>query len=155
VTTASAIVAPIVVLIHLGVHALFIGLKRQEPLFIGIVAVGGLALDHALFSVGIFLIQEAPAPAPLWLSCLWPVLATTFMHAFESLQHHLPLAAIVGAVGGAMSYIAGTRLSDVSFFDPLLGPALLGVVWFFLMPTLLVLASRASGGADDASASSH
>lgn len=141
-TTASAVVAPLVVAAHLAIHALFIGLKHRELLFIGLVAGAGVVLDQLLFRAGIFLLDGAPAAAPLWLSCLWPVLATTFMHAFESLRNHLALASVVGAIGGALSYIAGTRLSDVAFADPVLGPAVLAGLWFILMPLLLVLAGN-------------
>ena len=142
VTTASALLAPVVVVVHLAIHAYFIGLKKGEPLFIAGVAAFGLALDHILFLAGVFAVDGATALAPLWLSCLWPVLATTFMHAFEGLQRHLALAAVVGAIGGALSYIAGTRLSDVAFADPMFGPALLAALWFVLMPLLLAVANR-------------
>lgn len=144
VVSSSALVAPLVAIAHLVVHGVFIGLKRREPLFIALVAVSGLALDHALFGAGVFVIDGAAATAPLWLSCLWPVLATTLMHAFESLQKHLLLAAVVGAVGGAASYIAGTRLSDVAFADATLGPVILAALWFVWMPLLLVVARRMS-----------
>lgn len=97
-------------------------------------------LDQLLFGARVFLLDGEPSLAPLWLSCLWPVLATTFMHAFESLQKHLTLAAVVGAMGGALSYIGGTRLSDVSFADSVLGPVLLGGLWFVWMPLLLSVA---------------
>lgn len=142
VSTASAIVAPVVVLLHLLVHAYFIGLKKGELGFIGTVSITGVALDQLLFRVNVFLVDGAESLAPLWLSCLWPVLATTFMHAFETLQKHLALAAVVGAIGGTLSYIAGTRLSNVEFASAEAGPVVMAVLWFVVMPLLLLLANR-------------
>lgn len=141
-TTASAVIAPLIVVVHLAIHATFIGLKKGEPLFILLVAGTGFLLDQLLFGAQVFLVNGVPASAPFWLSCLWPVLATTFMHAFESLQKQLALASLVGAVGGALSYIGGTRLSDVSFGHDVIGPFLLAGLWFVLMPLLLWLAVR-------------
>lgn len=142
--TASAVVAPIVALVHLGVHALFIGLKKNEALFIGLVTAVGVILDQILFSANVFLVDGAASFAPVWLSCLWPVLATTFMHAFETLQKHLALAAVVGAVGGTLSYIAGTRLSNVEFASAEAGPLVIAALWFVVMPLLLLMARRFS-----------
>lgn len=140
--TSSAAVAPIVVAVHLAVHAFFVGLKNSELLFVASVTAVGIALDQVLFKAGVFRIDGAAAYAPLWLSCLWPVLATTFMHAFESLQKHLWLAAVVGAIGGALSYIAGTRLSNVEFASAETGPLVMAALWFVVMPALLLLARR-------------
>lgn len=141
-----------VVCAHLAVHAVLIGLKRGELWLIGAVTVFGLVLDQALFASGLFLVEGASAPAPLWLSCLWPVLATTFMHAFETLQRHLALAAVLGAVGGGLSYLAGTRLSNVEFADPTAGPLLIAGLWFVLMPLLLMAARRAAQAGEAVSA---
>ena len=74
--------------------------------------------------------------APFWLSCLWPVLATTMMHAFSGLQKHLLMAAVLGAVGGTLSYLAGTRLTDVAFGSPVAGPVAIGLLWAALFPML-------------------
>lgn len=104
------------------------------------VSLIGLTIDQILFAAGVFLSPTSVAFAPLWISCLWPVLATTLMHAFSALQSRLILASIAGAIGGGMSYIAGTRLSDVDFASPLWGPVFMAALWSFLFPLLLMVA---------------
>ena len=54
----------------------------------------------------------------------------------------LPHIRLVDGMGGGGSYIAGTRLSDVDFAHPLIGPVVLGVIWAVLFPLLLRLAVR-------------
>ncbi len=89
-----------------------------------------------------FNLAGQPALAPLWLACLWPVFATTLMHSFAVLQNRLLLAAVCGALGGALSYIAGVRLSAMEFASPLWGPVLLGALWAAVFPLLLQVAAR-------------
>lgn len=140
VATASTLIAPAVVVLHLVMHYVFVGLKKSELSLISVITGVGILLDIVLFRAGVFVIDGQITAPPVWLNCLWPVLATTLMHAFETLQRHLALAAVVGAVGGTLSYMAGTRLTDVAFADALLGPALVAVMWFVLMPALLFFA---------------
>jgi uncharacterized protein (DUF697 family) len=88
----------------------------------------------------VFKLDGRFALAPLWLTCLWPVLATTFNHAFAGLQRMPVVAAILGAIGGYGSYVAGTALSAVEFADPVYGPVIIAVLWAGLFPALGALA---------------
>jgi len=143
VGTESSLPAPPVVAVHLLVHYIWFSRPLAEWLLIAGVALFGALLDQALFALDLFRLEGRPAPAPLWLSCLWPVLATTLIHAFGFLQRHLLLAAALGALGGAGSYYTGTAMSSVDFRDPLAGTLLIGVLWTALLP-LLALAARAA-----------
>jgi hypothetical protein len=129
-----------IAIVHVAVHLYIMGLGRWEWILLAIVFALGLVMDQLLFLSGVLNVAGEPGLAPVWLSCLWLVLATTLMHAFAPLQNKLWLAAMVGVVGGTGSYIAGTRLSDIDFGWPLLSPALIGLLWLFLLPALLVLA---------------
>ncbi|MEM0954211.1 MAG: DUF2878 domain-containing protein [Pseudomonadota bacterium] len=157
VTTSSIVVAPVVVAIHLLIHQFWIGLGHRELLFVIAVSLFGVLLDQILFAVGLFTVDGSIALAPFWLSCLWPVLATTFQHAFAGLQQRLLIAAVLGGIGGYGSYRAGTALSAVEFADPSQGPLIVGALWVVLFPAL-ALAARywftvgADAGEDEADA---
>jgi hypothetical protein len=84
----------------------------------------------------------------LWLACLWPVFATTLMHTFAGLQNRVFLAVVFGALGGALSYTAGVRLTTIEFGSPLWGPFILGALWAVVFPLLLVFAARLSKPGD-------
>lgn len=152
VLTHSALLGPVIVLLHLAVHFRFFAYGMVEAKYILIVAVAGLLLDQLLFLSGVLASAGGALLAPLWLSCLWPVLATTMMHAFSGLQTRRSLAALVGAIGGALSYMAGTRLSDVAFGSEFWGPIALGIAWAVLFPALLAgarLMQYGSGNPDE------
>jgi hypothetical protein len=140
VSSQSAPVALAVVFAHLALHQLWIGKGWRELSFIAGVTLFGLLLDQVLFAAGLFNVAGEWSLAPLWLSCLWPVLATTLHHAFAGLQRHLTLAAVLGAAGGAGSYYAGTAMTAVDFTVPLYGLVVIGATWAVLFPALALAA---------------
>jgi len=146
--TQSAGVAVAIVGLHLLLHYTVVGMAKREWLLITAVTVIGALIDQGLFLSGVLTVGGLSAPAPVWLTCLWPVFATTLMHAFAGLQRHCVLAAVVGAVGGALSYLAGSRLANVDFASALWGPVVIALLWALLFPLLLQLAARLMRGAD-------
>jgi len=138
--------APLVVVAHLLVHFRLFGHGLAEARLVLVVSVLGFIFDQVLFLTGILTVSGQPSLAPLWLSCLWPVFATTLMHAFSGLQQRLLLAAVVGATGGALTYLAGTRLTDIAFASPIWGPVALALAWSILFPAFLTGASLAETG---------
>jgi hypothetical protein len=137
VATESTVVAPILAALHLLVHFLVMGKGFVELKVVAQITLIGVVLDQLLFYLNVFNVGGSSALPPLWLSCLWPVLATTFMHAFAGLQSRYFLASALGAVGGALSFIAGTGLTSVAFESDFFGPVIIGALWAVLFPLLL------------------
>jgi hypothetical protein len=140
VASQSIVVALPVAAVHLLIHQLWLGQGRRELLFIAAVSLFGALLDQFLFAVGVFTLAGKSSLAPVWLSCLWPVLATTMNHAFSMLQRNLALAGVLGGIGGLGSYYAGTSMSVVDFADPVVGPTLITGLWIVLFPALATAA---------------
>ncbi|MCB1690327.1 MAG: DUF2878 domain-containing protein [Halioglobus sp.] len=139
VTTESALIAPVAALLHVLIHFAVMGKGYIELRVILQVALFGAFVDQILFYLQVFVVSGQPALPPLWLTCLWPVLATTLMHAFSGLQNRYLLAALLGGVGGAASFVAGTRLTSVEFDSPFWGPVIIAVLWAVVFPLLLQL----------------
>jgi hypothetical protein len=139
VTSESAIIAPGAALLHVMIHFAVMGKGYIEIKVIAQVALIGLVVDQLLFYFQVFTVAGSAALAPVWMFCLWPVLATTLMHAFASLQNRYLLAAVLGGVGGVASFVAGTRLTTVAFASAQFGPAIIALVWAALLPLLLQL----------------
>lgn len=146
VTSESAVIAPSAALLHLLIHFVVMGKGYIELKVIFQVALLGVVVDQLLFYFQVFTVDGQAALPPLWMFCLWPVLATTIMHAFSSLQNRYLLAAVLGGVGGVASFVAGTRLTGVEFASALFGPVIIAVVWAALLPLLLQL-PRLNAGA--------
>ena len=149
VSTHSSALAPLIASVHLVLHFTFLGRGWPEAVFVAGVTLFGIFLDQALFYFGVFTISAQPALAPVWITCLWPLVATTCMHAFSGLNNRLWLAVLFGGVGGAGSYLAGTSLSDVQFGSPTWGPLIMAVLWMGLFPALLSVAKRCDIGLEE------
>ena len=146
VMSQSAIIAPAVAALLLISHFALMGEGYRELRFIAGFALVGVCIDQLLFRVGVFTVAGSIAGPPLWITCLWPALGTTFMHAFAGLNGRPLLAATVGGVGGAASYIAGTRLTQVAFAADISGPIILAVLWAVIFPIALAIANKKNSG---------
>ena len=139
VTSESAVVAVLVASLHLLIHFAVMGKGYVEARVIAQAMLIGVVVDQLLFYFQVFNVSGQAALPPLWITCLWPVLATTFMHAFSGLQNRYVLAAFLGAAGGCASFIAGTRLTSVAFESALFGPVVIALLWAVIFPLLLQL----------------
>lgn len=135
--------APLIVALHLCLHFLIWHGGKREALLVAGVSLFGIAFDQLLFAGGLMQQSSGATTAPLWLSCLWPVFATTLPHLFSGLLGNLLLAMPIGAIGGAASYLAGTRLANVEFGAMPASLILLALLWALLLPVLLRVAACA------------
>jgi hypothetical protein len=114
---------------------------RAEARLLVSVALIGTFVDSLLLACGVFAFDAGGPLIPLWLIVLWPVLATTLNHCLDWTAKPWWRASLLGAIGGPMSYYAGSQMAGVHL--PLgLWPSmlLLGVVWAVLFPLLQRLA---------------
>ncbi|MBN2993856.1 DUF2878 domain-containing protein [Pseudomonas cedrina subsp. fulgida] len=121
----------------LAIHLLWISSwARDGRLILGVTLLGTL-VDSVLRNLGFFQFNEPGPLIPFWLIVLWALLATTLRHCLAWSTQPWWRAALLGAVGGPMSYYAGSQLAGVSFgyalWPSLFGLALLWAVLFVLM----------------------
>lgn len=148
----SIVPAPIVVGVHLAIHFALMGRGRAELGLIACVSVLGVLMDQLLFALGVFVVDGQATLPPVWLSCLWPIFATTLAHAFSGFQGRMVLSAVLGVLGGGGSFVAGTRLSEVDFADPFWGAVILASLWAVMFPLLMMMAARMVPNSDDENA---
>lgn len=117
----------------------FGGERRADLRLIPLVLLIGLLTDSAWIELG-WLDYSAPWPsaqfAPAWIVGIWVSFALTLNHSMAFLKGRYLLAAVLGAVGGPLSYWGASRgLGAVHFVAPvaivLLG---LGIVWMGVFP---------------------
>ena len=140
--TQSSVIAPMIVALSLFAHFQVMGKGKPELLLIAGVTFLGFVIDQILFGMDVFNLAGKAAPAPLWLTCLWPVFATTLMHAFDWLQGRVIVSSVVGAVGGCLSYIAGVRLTLIEFGSGMWGPLIIATLWAIIFPLFLKISEK-------------
>ncbi len=127
----------------IAIHLRYISGDYRELGLLFQVAILGFVVDALFILGGVMTGVELAFLPPLWLIALWLVFATTLNHCLRWFQGRLALAALVGAVAGPLSYMAGIRMSSVELGSPeLRSVVVLAVVWAAVFPICLILARR-------------
>ena len=133
----------LVPLAALVIHLLWISRWADEGRLILSVVLLGTTVDSTLRWLGVFDFADVAPLIPLWLMLLWALLATTLRHCLAWSAHPWWLASALGAIGGPLSYYAGSQLAEVQFpygqWVTLIG---IGALWAMLFPTLHFMAQR-------------
>jgi len=142
---------PLVVLVAVTLHLLVIAdpeERRWELGYILVVGLVGMLADTGLGLLGATRYPSSEAVwslalAPPWITALWVLFATLPHHSLAWLRGRPRLAVVLGAVGGPLSYLGGTRLGAVAVGDqPLLTWGALAIEYAVVTPLLLGLCRR-------------
>ena len=142
---AGAAVALLVAAVHVARHRHPFELK-----LIGIALLMGALVDSTLAISGQVKFSAAwPADlAPYWILSLWIAFATTLNHSLRWLMHRPVAAALAGALGGPLAYLAGARLGALDIVAPTTTLPLIAMLWTPAMVALSMMVLRASLPAD-------
>jgi hypothetical protein len=140
------LLGPLVVLIYLGGHLRLSRQPKRELSLIASVGLIGMGVD-SLKKVTRLVEYASDGDisflAPLWIVGMWVLYATSLNGSLDWMRRKYPLAAILGAIAGPTSYLAGERLGAVAFGHAL-APTLiiLALVWGSIVPLTAWLAER-------------
>jgi hypothetical protein len=120
----------------------------REALLLCFAAAIGLSWDSVMVAAGWL---DYPTGtfiaglAPYWIVALWVVFATTLNVTFRWLREKLLLAAVMGAIFGPVSYVAGAAAGAVDLVHPAAALVSLSVAWSMLMPGFILVAQELDG----------
>ena len=129
---------------------------RAEAMLIALAALAGAVWDSLLVMAGWLVYPSGmliDGMAPYWIVALWVIFATTFNVSLRWFKRRLGLAALFGAIGGPLAFLAGERLGGVTFTDYPAAIGALAVGWALLMPAMMLLAQRFNGFREEPAAS--
>jgi hypothetical protein len=136
---------PVAVLAAVVVHLRTANDAGAELRLLGSAVALGLVADSLLLATGWIAYPNGswvPGLAPYWIITLWALFATTLNVSMRWMAGRYLLAAVFGAVGGPLSYLAGARLGAMSFVDTGAAVTALAIGWALAMPLLMWLAAR-------------
>ena len=141
VAWAGAATAILVAAVHVSL--------RRDPLelqLIGIAAGIGLLVDSTLALTGQVRFEAAwpEGFAPYWMLCLWTAFATTLNHSLRWLMNRPVAAALAGAVGGPLAYLAGAKLGALTIATPAVTLPFIALLWTPAMIALSMIVLRAA-----------
>lgn len=115
--------------LRLAAFALFLGFLTDSLL----LATGWIAYPNG---------QWIPGAAPYWIIMMWVLFATTLNVSMRWLHGRPRLAALLGAVGGPVSYLAGAKIGAMTFVATAPAVVALAIAWGVAMPLLVQVAAR-------------
>ncbi|MGB5510717.1 MAG: DUF2878 domain-containing protein [Woeseiaceae bacterium] len=139
---------PVAFLLVLAIH---LRVARRPQFEIGLViacGVIGLMFDSVLVAAGWVTYPSglfSDLLAPYWIVTMWMLFGTTLNLSMGWLKGRPLLAALLGAIGGPASYIAGQKLGGIVFLEFVPAIIALAVGWAIFMPILMALAERFDG----------
>lgn len=103
----------------------------------------GLVHDLILIRTGQINFVESFLWPPLWLLCLWILMGITLNHSLRWVYERYYWAAVLGAVSGPLSYLAGVKLSSAQWSSPLMEVIPIMVfLWLLVLPLHRFLSLR-------------
>jgi len=138
-------------LFAVAVAALHLALRRDPAelrLVVSAAAIGFLvdsALARAQFVE--FASADWTGWAPIWMVSLWMAFATTLNHSLRWLASRPWVAALAGAIGGPLAYLAGAKLGALTLAAPTPALILIAGLWAVAMGLLSLLSGVRAGAA--------
>lgn len=114
---------------------------RAELLLVVVACVVGFIVDTTFIQAHLLAYAE-PLPfagvAPYWILGMWINFALTLNGSMRWLQGRYLLAAVLGAIGGPLAYVAGVRLGAAELLaSEMMVYGTLAVVWALTVPLLV------------------
>jgi hypothetical protein len=132
----------------LSVTAAHLWLRRDrfELKLVALSAFIGLLVDSTLAMTGLVRFTSAwPGDfAPYWMLSLWLAFATTLNHSLRWLMCRPVAAALAGAAGGPLAYLAGAKLGALTIVAPATTLPLIAMLWTPAMIALSMMVMRAA-----------
>ena len=123
--------------------------QSSEPMQEGVlllkILVLGIAADTLLLQTGSLIFESKgllPALSPIWMWSLWVILGCTLNESMSWLKGRFVLAAVLGAITGPLSYLAGVKLGAAQWGNETQALVLLGIIWAIAMPLLFWWAGK-------------
>jgi len=144
----SVWIGPLAVALLLLAHLAWLGMRMRDVGIALLVGLAGGALDSGLLNAGVLAYPGSHGSwpdvlAPPWIAGLWAAFATLPRLSMAWLADRPIAAALLGAVGGPLSYRAGMAMGAVAVpASDLLTYGALALEYAIATPLLLRLLTR-------------
>ena len=137
-----------IAMILIGAH-LTLSLERSlEARLVVMATAVGLAVETVQIATGTYGFSSGMvnnALPPLWLLAMWAQFATTFRFSLRRVVTRPVAAALFGAAGGPLAFLAGERLGAVTLLPPLThGLLRLSIGWAIALVVFSAVLRRVS-----------
>ena len=109
-----------------------------------LLALIGICVDQALFTLGVIEFTNNSAVIPYWLMLLWCGFSLCFNHSLKwILSLPLIIQSIIGGIFGALSYFAALKFGAIlTSLSPTVFILIFITIWGILFPVLSIIHKR-------------
>ena len=137
-----------IALVLIGAHLVLSSERHVEVGLVLFATVVGAAVEVFQIAAGTYHFTSVPVNGvwpPPWLLAMWAQLATTFRFSLRRVSAQPLPAALFGAAGGPIAFIAGQRLGAVTLLPPVThGLLRLSLTWAIALVAFSVVVRRAT-----------
>jgi len=124
-------------------HFVIVPQRRDDMVAVVIAIALGVLHDSLLLHSGHIQFAESDYLPPLWLICLWALLGITLNHSLAWIYCRPLWSALLGAIAGPLSYLAGVKLSSAEWSTPLHEVLpIIAILWLVVLPLHRFLSLR-------------
>ncbi|MCE2573131.1 DUF2878 domain-containing protein [Motilimonas eburnea] len=133
---------PITLLLLFG-HFYLSPQRRQDVILMFGVTLVGIIMDSSLSALEVFVFADQVL-MPVWLIFIWLHFALCLNHSLAWLRRiPLVLVALIGAVAGPASYLAGYRLGAVELsYGSVISGVIIAVLWALALPAFVQFSAK-------------
>lgn len=135
-----------IALVLIGAHVVLSSERQVEVGLVLFATIVGVAAEIPQIAAGTYRFTSGTVNAvwpPPWLLAMWAQFATTFRFSLRRVIAQPFPAALFGAAGGPIAFIAGQRLGAVTLLPPLtLGLLRLSITWGIALVVFSVVVRR-------------
>ena len=142
------LLGPATVAVAVMIHLFLAHQPQSESLLLVFAALLGAVFDSLLAQSGNLNYVNGmlwPGTAPYWIVSMWVLFATTLNVSMKWLRGRYGVAALLGLIGGPLSYLGGAELGGLMFVDLTASLIMLAVGWALIMPALVWVAKQLDG----------
>tara|TARA_B110000014_G_C20123980_1_gene597236 strand:+ start:4282 stop:4800 length:519 start_codon:yes stop_codon:yes gene_type:complete len=136
---------PIATLIFILIHLFIVKFKARDIKIIILAIMCGIIFDSSFSFFNIITYQGGILTnynlAPLWILSMWGGFSLTMLYTLESIKEKYFISALLGGLGGPLSYSAGVGIGSLSIQSNL-SYLLLAVCWGSIIPILFLCINK-------------
>ena len=140
-------IGPLVISLYLLLHFIWSPAPKRELQYILLAGLIGTGIDSLKKATGLITylsdVPDIAWLAPIWITTLWLMFATTFQASLKWTQDRYLIAGILGGIFAPLNYLAGVRLGGIIFnYNTALTMTILILIWAIVTPGLAWLAKK-------------
>ena len=129
---------PLVTLIFIIGHLLIVNFNFRDIKIIIASIMIGFIIDNLFLNFDFVIYKNSINYATLWIIAMWAGFSITLIYTLDSLQNKYFMAALLGLVGGPLSYQAGDSIGSITI-NHNYSYIVLAIAWAIAIPLLLSL----------------